>query len=121
MDCLFCNIVNRSVNSYIIYEDDICLSFLDAFPNQTGHTLIVPKKHYDSLDDIDEEVLSHIMSIAKILKKRIEKKLEPNSIILINNTGEAQKIKHFHLHLIPNYKVKKELSLEQVYDLLKSE
>ena len=79
----------------------------------------MPKKHYKDLDDIPMYVLSHILEIAKKIKPILEEKLKPESIILIQNNGEAEKIKHFHLHLIPNYKEKSVLTKEEVYSLLK--
>ena len=119
MDCLFCKIINKEIPSYKIYEDEIVYVFLDINPDSVGHTLIVPKKHYLDLNDIDINTLKHIMEIAKILKKRIEEKLNCDGLTLIQNNGEIQEIKHFHLHLKPFYINKKDKTLEEVYELLK--
>ena len=119
MDCLFCKIINKEIPSYKIYEDDVVYAFLDINPDSVGHTLIVPKKHYLDLDDIDIEILKHIMKIAKLLKKRIEEKLNCDGLTLIQNSGDIQEVKHFHLHLKPFYKNKKDKTLEEVYELLK--
>lgn len=119
MNCLFCKIINKEIPSYKIYEDDIVYAFLDINPDSVGHTLIVPKKHYLDLDDIDIEILKHIMKIAKMLKKRIEEKLNCDGLTLIQNSGDIQEVKHFHLHLKPFYKNKKDKVLEEVYELLK--
>ena len=119
MDCLFCKIINKEIPSYKIYEDEIVYAFLDINPDSVGHTLIVPKKHYLDLDDIDINTLKHIMEIAKLLKKRIEEKLNCDGLTLIQNNGEIQEVKHFHLHLKPFYINKKDKTLEEVYELLK--
>ena len=119
MDCLFCKIINKEIPSYKIYEDDVVYAFLDINPDSVGHTLIIPKKHYLDLDDIDIDTLKHIMEIAKILKKRIEEKLNCDGLTLIQNSGDIQEVKHFHLHLKPFYKNKKDKTLEEVYELLK--
>lgn len=119
MDCLFCRIINKEIPSYKIYEDEIVYAFLDINPDSVGHTLIVPKKHYLDLNDIDINTLKHIMEIAKLLKKRIEEKLNCDGLTLIQNNGEIQEIKHFHLHLKPFYINKKDKTLEEVYELLK--
>ena len=119
MDCLFCKIINKEVPSYKIYEDEIVYAFLDINPDSVGHTLIVPKKHYLDLNDIDINTLKHIMEIAKLLKKRIEEKLNCDGLTLIQNNGKIQEIKHFHLHLKPFYINKKDKTLEEVYELLK--
>ena len=115
-DCLFCDIVNGSVSSYTLYEDDTLKVILDAFPNSTGHSLIIPKKHYKDLDDIPVDVLSHIMEVSKEIKKLLEDKLKPESVVLIQNNGEVQEIKHFHLHLKPYYSDNRPiLKAEEVY------
>ena len=119
MDCLFCKIINKEIPSYKIYEDEIVYAFLDINPDSVGHTLIIPKKHYLNLDDIDADTLNHMMKIAKLLKKRIEEKLNCDGLTLIQNNGEIQEVKHFHLHLKPFYTTKKDKTLEEVYELLK--
>lgn len=118
-DCLFCNIINGSVSSNTIYEDEYVKVFLDAYPNSPGHTLIIPKKHFKDLDDIEMKYLIHIHEISKKVKKLLEEKLNPNSIILIQNNGDAQAIKHYHLHLIPKYNKEINLTKEEIYNLLK--
>lgn len=120
-DCLFCKIINGEISSYTLYEDDIVKVMLDAFPDNPGHTLIIPKKHFLDLDDIDINVLTHIMETAKRIKILLESKLHPNSIVLMQNNGEAEKIKHFHLHLIPKYDKKLDLDKEEVNKLLMGE
>ena len=117
-DCLFCNIVKNNVSSYTLYEDMDLKVIMDAFPNSPGHVLIIPKKHYKDLDDIDMEVLVKIISKAKEIKKLLEVKLNPESITLVQNNGEAEKIKHFHLHLIPAYKEKPDKSVSSIFDII---
>lgn len=117
-DCLFCKIVNGENPSYTLFEDDVVKVILDVFPNSAGHTLIIPKQHYLDLDDIPMEVLCHIMKVAKDIKLLIESKLNSNSVVLIQNNGDEQKIKHFHLHLIPKYKNKINMSVLEVHKLL---
>lgn len=120
-DCLFCKIVSGEVSSYTIYEDEIVKVMLDAYPDSPGHTLIIPKKHFLDLDDIDILVLTHIMETAKKIKKLLESKLNADSIVLMQNNGEAEKIKHFHLHLIPKYNSKINIDKENVYKILMGE
>lgn len=118
-DCLFCKIIRGESPSYTLFEDDTVKVMLDVFPNSVGHTLIIPKEHYLDLGDTPIEVLSHIMEIAKQMKVLLETKLNSNSIVLVQNNGEEQKIKHFHLHLIPKYENNPKMSVEEVYKLLK--
>lgn len=119
MDCLFCKIINNEVPSYKIYEDDIVIAFLDINPESNGHTLIVPKEHYQDLDTIDNDTLMYIMKIAKRLKDVLYKKLNCSGMTLIQNNGLVQEVKHFHLHLIPSYEVKKEkLDPKEIYEII---
>lgn len=120
-DCLFCKIVSGEIGSLTLFEDDIVKVMLDAYPDSPGHTLIIPKKHFLDLDDIDMDTLTHIMKTAKSVKKLLESKLNPDSIVLMQNNGEAEKIKHFHLHLIPKYEVNLSLDKESVYKKLMEE
>lgn len=116
MDCLFCKIVNGEIPCFKIYEDDTVLAFLDINPDSNGHTLIIPKKHYLDLDSIDEEVLIHIMKTAKNLKNKISNKLHCDGMTLIQNNGDAQDIKHFHLHLKPYYNKKQDIKpVEEIF------
>ncbi len=120
-DCLFCNIIKGEQASYTLYEDDDLKVIMDAFPNSPGHTLIIPKEHYKDLDDIDIELLTKILKKAKDIKKLLEIKLNPESIILVQNNGEAEKIKHFHLHLIPTYTIVPDKTVEEMYKLITKE
>mgnify|MGYP004523158665 CR=1 FL=1 len=120
MNCIFCKISNKEIPSYTIYEDDIVTAFLDVNPNHNGHTLIIPKKHYTSLEDIEESTLNHIMKISKKIYAILEKKLHPDGIKLVQNNGIAQEVKHYHLHIIPLYKNEEKMTLENVYEKITS-
>lgn len=111
MDCIFCKIANKEIPSYKIYEDDVVYAFLDINPDSDGHTLIIPKKHYQDLDDIDLDTLNSIYSAAKKVKKLLEEKLHCEGMSLLQNNGFVQEVKHYHLHLKPFYKEKKTIEL----------
>ena len=120
MNCIFCKIVNGEIPSYTIYEDELVKAFLDTNPDVNGHTLIVPKKHYQDLFDIDENTLMHIMNVAKKIDKQLREKLNTNGLTLVQNNGLKQEVKHFHLQLKPQYKNEgKKLSPKEIYDILK--
>ena len=116
---IFCKIINGEIPSYTIYEDEKVKVFLDVNPKSNGHTLIIPKKHYKDLDDIDIDDLKYIMEIAKKMKKLLEERLNPNGIMLVQNNGDLQEVKHYHLHLIPNYDNNTLDNVEDIYNKLK--
>ncbi len=120
MECLFCKIVNGSVPTYKLYEDDDILVIMDAYPNVDGHTLIIPKKHYDTFMDLPNELVVHINEVAKKYTNYIMDSLGAKELSLHVNFGNSQKIKHFHLHLLPNYGMRPEKDVKDVYEVLKN-
>ena len=109
MDCLFCKIIEGSIPSRTLYEDDIVKVILDAYPDANGHTLIIPKKHITDIDEMDNETLGHINDVAKKMRKLLFDALNPDGMVFLVNYGMTQVIKHYHLHLIPIYKKKQEI------------
>ena len=119
MDCLFCKIVSGKIPSYKIYEDELVYAFLDINPDSNGHTLVIPKKHYLDMDDIPLDTLTHIFKVAKELKVMLEEKLNADGLTFIQNNGDVQEVKHFHLHLKPYYKNNTISDVKDIYELLK--
>ena len=110
-DCIFCKIINGDIPCMKVYEDDVCLAYLDINPDCDGHTLIVPKKHYKDIFDIPSDTLLSIMEAGKKIMKILEDKLNCNGFTLIQNNGDIQEVKHFHLHIKPYYNDKKSIEL----------
>ena len=103
-NCIFCKIINGEIPSYTIFEDDLIKIFLDINPSSNGHCLVIPKKHFLDINDIDSEYLSHIFTVVKEMLPILESKLNYDGISLCQNNGFVQDVKHFHLHVIPKYK-----------------
>ena len=103
MDCIFCKIINGDIPSYTLYEDELIKVFLDVNPISNGHSLIVPKKHFTDIKDIDLEILTHIQKIVKELFPKYKEKLNCDGITLCQNNEYGQEVKHYHLHIIPRY------------------
>ena len=105
-NCLFCLIAKKKVNSKILAEDENSIAFLDVNPISNGHALIITKKHYDNLLDIDSDSWSNLFSVFKEVSEKIKKEYNPKGFNFISNIGEEayQSINHLHIHLIPKYK-----------------
>ncbi len=116
MDCIFCKIIKGDIPSYTLYENDYVKCFLDVNPLSNGHTLIVPKKHFKDAFDIDEKYMIEINNAAKIILNLINKNLNPNGFRLIQNNGVLQEVKHYHLHIIPNYAKKTKKDVKKVFE-----
>lgn len=115
---IFCKIVNGEIPSKKIHEDEVVIVILDVNPRSNGHSLIIPKKHYQDLFDIDKDVLDHIMEVGKKIATILSEKLGCEGITLEQNNGISQEVKHFHLHLIPRYKKDTIMSIEDVFNRL---
>ena len=102
-DCIFCKINKKEIPSYTIYEDDDFRAFLDINPITNGHTLLIPKKHYENMFELDEEMIPKIYNVAKKINEIFKEKLNSEGFTLIQNNGHGQDVKHYHLHLIPRY------------------
>jgi histidine triad (HIT) family protein len=104
-DCLFCKIAGGEVPSDTVYEDDEIRAFLDIRPVNPGHTLVVPKKHYTNLYDLDDEILEKLGKALRDLSIAIKKALNADGInIEMNNDLVAgQVILHAHLHIVPRF------------------
>jgi histidine triad (HIT) family protein len=103
MDCIFCKIINGEIPGYKLYEDEEIIAFLDAFPAGSGHTLVMPKAHYQDLSAVPEGLLQQIMGAAKRLVPAITQAVGAEGFNLFLNNGRAagQLIDHLHLHILP--------------------
>lgn len=118
-DCLFCKIANKEIEAKILYEDEDLMVILDAYPDTDGHTLVIPKKHYEDIYSIDPEMFLKIFTTGKEKAQTLMNKLAKSSLTFLINYGDAQAIKHFHLHLLPDFMHKEhKYSKEEIYDKL---
>ncbi|HER2025499.1 HIT domain-containing protein [Bacillus infantis] len=105
-NCIFCRIAQKKEESFIVHESTHILAFLDTYPASNGHILVIPKKHFNTFDEIaDENVLEELIySIQYLCKTLVEKGLCRDYTIIQNNGENAeQDIKHVHFHIIPRY------------------
>ncbi len=102
-DCIFCLIAAGKIPSKKVYEDSKVLAFLDINPVTEGHTLVVPKMHYDTISQVPDAELGVIFGVVKKLATNLKEKLGADGLNIMQNNGKAagQEIPHFHVHIIP--------------------
>lgn len=121
-NCLFCKIIRKEMDAQIIYEDEDILVMLDAYPDTDGHTLVIPKKHYEDVFEVPDDVLCKMFKVARTQTNNLMTKLDKNALTFLFNYGESQAIKHIHLHLLPDFMHKTHnLSKDEVYDIVTKE
>ena len=101
--CIFCQIISKIIPSNIVYEDELSLAFLDIFPVSKGHTIVIPKDHYQNIEEISDDTLAHLIIIVKQLSILIRDKLNVDGYNILQNNFPAagQAINHCHFHIIP--------------------
>lgn len=103
MDCIFCDIVNRKRPAHIVYENAKIIVFLDKYPIDEGHTLIVPKKHYERITDMpNDEINAVFTAVSPVARSMMTATGGVAFNVAQNNGREAMQIvPHMHVHIIP--------------------
>ena len=103
---IFCIIVDGEIPCYKLYEDDDVLAFLDISQVTKGHTLVIPKKHYDNFLTCPKSLMNKVMAVAQRIGQVSIKIFGARGVNILTNCYEAagQTVKHFHVHVIPRYK-----------------
>jgi histidine triad (HIT) family protein len=104
-DCIFCKIIDGSIPSAKVYEDENVLAFLDISQVTKGHTLVIPKVHKENVFDLTPEIAGHLFQAVPKIANSINEQFQPVGLNLLNNNGEAagQAVFHYHMHIIPRY------------------
>ena len=104
LDCIFCKIVSKEIPAKILVETELCIGFLDAFPLAKGHALIIPKNHYEKIQDLPVDVNNEIFSTVHRLISKIDSLTGATLVAVHNGKDSGQEIPHVHVHLIPRSK-----------------
>ena len=102
---IFAKILSGEIPSAKVFEDARVLSFMDAFPQSKGHTLVVPKVKACNLFDISSENLQNLIAQTQKIARAVRDALEPDGIQIMQYNGEAggQTVYHIHFHIIPRW------------------
>jgi histidine triad (HIT) family protein len=105
LDCIFCNIISKNREGHFIYEDHSHVAFLDKYPIDKGHTLVVPKNHHEKITDMPQEKVGELFAKIPRIAQAIMKTTGAVAFSLAQNNGRAAKqiIPHVHVHIIPRY------------------
>jgi histidine triad (HIT) family protein len=104
--CVFCDIVAGDEISSRVYEDATVLAFMDLYPVNPGHTLIVPKRHAVGLADLDVEVGAHMWRVGHHLARALRRtslRCEGVNVLLADGEAAFQEVFHTHLHVFPRF------------------
>jgi len=102
-DCIFCKMVAGQIPVTKLYEDDVVLAFLDINPISDGHSLVIPKQHFEKLDECPAEVLAQVASHLGRIAAAVSSGVNSQGYNVLCNTGRVagQVVEHVHFHIIP--------------------
>ena len=108
MSCIFCDILDGKREGHFIYEDESHVAFLDKYPIDVGHSLVIPRDHHEKITDMTPENVGNLFSIVPKIANAILKSTGADAFSLAQNNGKAAKqiIPHVHIHIIPRYNSK---------------
>ncbi len=100
---MFCRIALREEESFIVYEDEEFIVFLDKYPITQGHTLVAPKRHYVNIFDMPEASVARAFVLARRVAEAQVKALGATGVRIVMNNGRdaGQEIMHAHVHVVP--------------------
>ncbi len=104
--CIFCKIIKGDIPCTKVYEDENVISFLDIAPANKGHSLVVPKEHYETLVDAPDDIINYSLKVAKKVARAMSSSLanEGFNVLINNNKVAGQLVPHVHIHIIPRFK-----------------
>ena len=101
MDCIFCKIISGDIPAKIIAETEKSLAFMDAFPLAKGHSLVIPKTHYEKIQDISSEDNTDLFETVRLVVSKVDKITNATLLAIHNGKESGQEVPHVHVHLIP--------------------
>ena len=104
--CIFCEILDGKSESSRVYEDDVCLAFMDIQPVNPGHVLVVPKVHFKDLSDLPADIGAHLFQVAQRISLTMpttQVKSEGIALFLAHGEAAGQEVFHVHVHIIPRF------------------
>ena len=108
MGCIFCEILGGKRGAHFLYTDEKHVAFLDKYPIDTGHSLVIPRDHHQRITDMDADAVGDMFSIVPKIARAVLDGTGADSFSLGQNNGLAAKqiVPHVHIHIIPRYRAK---------------
>jgi histidine triad (HIT) family protein len=102
--CIFCQIVSEEMAATIVFADNLSLAFLDHRPLFPGHCLLIPRSHYETLNDLPTELVGPFFENAQLLVRAVEFALSAEGSFVAMNNRVSQSVPHLHVHIVPRRK-----------------
>lgn len=102
---IFAKILRGEAPAHVVYEDELCLCFLDVMPQSDGHALIIPKEPAEDIFSVSDDVLQHLMLQTRRVARAVDSVFQPEGVMImqLNRAGSGQSVFHLHFHVIPRW------------------
>jgi histidine triad (HIT) family protein len=100
--CRFCQIASHA--NYVVFEDHLSIAFLDYKPLFIGHTILIPKAHFETLSDLPKELLAPFFANVQLLSRAVEHAMSAEGSFIAINNRVSQSVPHLHVHIVPRRK-----------------
>lgn len=103
---VFAQILRGELPAQIVAEDDLSIAFMDAMPQSSGHTLVIPKEQAKDIFSISQPVLQHVILQTQRVARAVDQAFNPAGVMIVqlNRVGAGQSVFHLHFHIIPRWK-----------------
>ncbi len=101
--CAFCLIAAGELEAFKVYEDEVCIAFLDERPVFPGHTLVIPREHHETVMDLPPRLVSPLFSAVQLIAGAVESGLGAHGSFVGINNRVSQRVPHLHVHVVPRH------------------
>lgn len=101
MSCVFCGIAEGTVDAHVVLDTPEVVAFLDARPLFPGHTLVVPRRHLETIDELPDDLLATLFCEVRRMKAAVQTAMEAHGVFIANNNTVSQSVPHLHVHVVP--------------------
>jgi len=102
--CKFCHVASGELAALVVFEDSISIAFLDHRPLFLGHTLLIPKQHFETLADLPENLVGPFFANVQLLARAVEQAMDAEGTFVAINNRVSQSVLHLHVHIVPRRK-----------------
>ena len=104
MDCIFCKVASKELAASVVFEDDQTVAFLDHRPLFHGHSLLIPKQHFETLSDLPPGLIEPLFANTQLLARAVEAAMNAQGTFVAMNNRVSQSVPHLHIHIVPRRK-----------------
>ncbi|MGD2080471.1 MAG: HIT family protein [Nitrospirota bacterium] len=101
--CAFCDIVSGEAEGYVVFEDERSMAFFDIKPLMKGHVVLVPRKHFETFEDLPKTWVAHLFENVQMLSRAVESAMEADGSFVALNNKISQSVPHVHIHVVPRW------------------